>query len=155
MLRRARSEPVAAVQAAGAQLEQPAHAGVALGRRAGVPQQQLEQADEVVRVPLARGVRLAEAELAARREAAEEAPRSWIASRTGGPLPKRRASPSGSVDLERAALEAGERALEHGERGALEQRGRAAAARLGAALLTSAPTPRPARTAACGGTARA
>jgi hypothetical protein len=45
---------------------------MALARRVGVPEQELEERDEVVRVPLAGGVRLAEAELAARREPPEE-----------------------------------------------------------------------------------
>src|SRR5207245_2038395 len=41
------------------QLERPAHARVAIGRRVGVTQEELEEADEIVRIPLLRGVRLA------------------------------------------------------------------------------------------------
>ena len=53
-------------------LEHPPQRAVALRRRLGVAQQQLEQPDEIVAVPLARRVRLAEPELAAGREPAEE-----------------------------------------------------------------------------------
>ncbi len=54
------------------ELEEAAHAGVAGGGAVGVSDEQLEERDEVVRIPFARGVRLAEAELAARRQAPEE-----------------------------------------------------------------------------------
>ena len=106
-------------------LEQPAPAGVPVGRGGGVPEQQLEQHDEVVAVPLAGGVRLADAELAARRDPAEE---GVVVDRQRGrrAAPKRRVWPR-QPHLERAALEPRQSPLEHRDRDPLEQRQRARA----------------------------
>src|SRR3954453_16823283 len=103
-----------------------AGSGVAGGRRGGVgggvgvAQQQLEEGDEVVAIPLAGGVRLAEPELAARGEPTEErrvvdreGPRSAGAE---APHPAVR-----KLDLEGAALEPRERPLEHARGSALER----------------------------------
>jgi len=87
--------------------------------RIRIAEQQLEERDEVVRVPLARGVGLAQAELAARREPPEE--RSVVdleAHRS--PVPEAPRSTAGKLDLEGAALEVVERALQDGDRRSLE-----------------------------------
>src|SRR5581483_3520575 len=112
-------EPVAPVQA-GTQLEQPAHAGVPHPRGAGILEQELEQRDEVVALPLTCCIRLAEAELAARREAPEE--RAPADVEPDGRAPAE--PPDGAVrerHFERSALELGERMLEDADRRALEQ----------------------------------
>ena len=86
----------------------------------GVPQQQLEEPDQIVGVPFVGGVRLAEPELAARRQPPEE-------RRVVDREPQRRAgteaprAPAGKLDLERAAVEGSERPLESCRRRALEQ----------------------------------
>ena len=113
------NEPVAPVQAR-PQPENTADAGVARADPLGVPQEQFEECDEVVGVPLPGGVRLAEAELAARRQPPEE--RGVVdreAHRRAGAEATRAAT--GKLDLERAAFEAVERPFEHGGRRALER----------------------------------
>src|SRR5581483_2320387 len=102
------------------QLEQAPHARMALGGRVGVPEQELDEPDEVVRIPFVRGVRLAQPELAARREAAEE---HRVVDREAHRSARAEAArtTAGELDLEGAAFERGERALEHRCRSALEQ----------------------------------
>ena len=91
-------------------------------------EQQLEERDEIVGLPLARGEGLAEPELPSRGDAREERPVADL-ERHRCPRAEAAARAVGEDDLERAALEVGERALEHGDRGPLEQP--AARARLG------------------------
>ena len=71
----------------------------------GVPEQQLEQRDQVVGCPTRRPCSLAEPELAARREPAEEARRRGSAASTAGARCRSDASAVGQPHLERAALE--------------------------------------------------
>ena len=75
-----------------------------LARRLGVPEQQLEERDEVVGVPLPRRVRLAERRACPASRAAGRSARSRMWMRTGGPDPKRR-SPVRQATDEAAALE--------------------------------------------------
>ena len=94
---------------------------MAHGCLVGVREEQLEEGDQVVRIPLARGVRLAERELAAGREPAEE---GRVVDRqpngSAGAEPARR--PAGELDLERAAFETAEHAFEHRDGGTLQER---------------------------------
>src|SRR4051812_22159166 len=91
-----------------------------VGGHVGVQQEELEQADEIVGVPLLRSVRLAEPELPARRKPAEE---GAVVDRE----PHRRAVAepadvsAGRFHFECPALETCERAFEHRHRGALEE----------------------------------
>ena len=104
--------------------------GMALGARAGVAQEQLEQRHEIVRVPLARLERLAERELGASRDAVEQVPVVDPHER----LRPRPVAPLGAVGQpqdERSAMDPGQHALEHrhrdapdGGRPALPTRGR-------------------------------
>src|SRR5581483_6205883 len=107
----ARAEEAVAPVEARPQLEQPAHAGVPRARGVGVPEQELEEPDEVVGVPLARRVRLAEADLAAGRQPAEEGAVVDLEAHAG-PAAEAARGAVGEHDLEGAALEPGERALE-------------------------------------------
>ena len=152
----ARAEQSIASVRTRAQLEQPADARVTAGGRVRVAQQELEEADEIVRVPLLGGVRLAEPELAAGREPAEE--RTIV---NGEPHRRARAEAAdvavGQLDLEQSAFEPRQRSLEHRNeiRSRSRPRARGAARRGRSAVLMLGPIPRRGRTAACGGTARA
>ena len=102
-------------------LEEPSPARVSVGGRRRIPEQQLEQRDEVVAVPFARRIRLADAELPPRRDPPEE---GVVVDRQVGD----RAAPeapdlaSGEPHLERPALEPHERAIEDRHRDPLEER---------------------------------
>ena len=113
------------------------------------------------RCPIRRRVRLADAELAARRDAGGRSASSWIRqpSRRPAPLPKRRSSAAGQPHLERPALEA-RRALAPGSRprparAATSRAACGARRRVRSTLLISSPSPARGRTRACGGTGRA
>ena len=113
-------EAVASVQPR-PRLEQAAPAGVPLGGRCGVAEQELEQPDEVVAVPFARRVRLADPELAARRDPAEE--RVVVdRQRLGCAAPEPPHAAAWQPNFEHPALEVLERTLENRDRDALEQR---------------------------------
>ena len=150
-------QPVAAVRAR-PRLDHPAHEPVPCDRSLGVAEKQREEPHQVVGVPLAGRVRLAEADLAARRKAAEE---RAVVDRGAKPRDLRRTSacvPSGSVTVERSALEVRELAFEDRYGEAVDECAAGAWARraaLRSTMLMRAPTLAPARTAACGGTAPA
>ncbi len=78
-----------------------------------------KSADQIVGVPLVGHVRLAEPDRAARRDPAEEPRRGSRSAEAGRPEAPR--APAGKLDLERAAVEVSERALESCRRRALEQ----------------------------------
>src|SRR5579884_1353300 len=93
---------------------------MALSRRLRVAQEQLEESDEVVGVPLPGGVRLPEAELAASGDPVEEgAVVDHQPHRCAGAEAAER--PTRQLDLERSALESGEGTLEQGHGRALEE----------------------------------
>ena len=94
-----------------ARLDDPPHERVPTGRRFRVPEQELEERGQVVRAPFAGRVGLAEPELPARREPAEEAPVAdrQAHGRAGAEAPYRAVR---QLDLERPALEVRERPLE-------------------------------------------
>src|SRR5579862_6784856 len=88
--------------------------------RIRIAEQQLEQCDEVVRVPLAGGIRLADAELAAQRDAREK--RSVVNRQAhGGSLTEPPALTTRQLDLERTAVEPGEGATQQSEGDALQR----------------------------------
>jgi len=101
-------------------LEEAAHAGVAGGCAVDVSDEQLEKRDEVVRVPFARGIRLAEPKLAARRQAPEESGVVDLEAnrRTGT---KAAHGATGQLHLEGAAVEAFECPLQKSGCRALER----------------------------------
>ena len=147
-------QPVAAVRPRPC-LDHPAHETVPRNCGLGVAQEQREEPHQVVGVPLAGGVRLAEADLAARREAPEECavvdPERHRAdlSRTSA-VPRREASlrairPRGARAHVRGSPRRSDRPRRRGHAGRR--------ARVRSTVLMRAPTPAPARTAACGGMA--
>ena len=126
-----------------------------LPSESGVLEQELEEADEVVRAPPTLLIRLAETDRAMRRDAREEPVVEDVESdgRAGAE------AAHGAVRqprLERAALEPAKHALDDRERDASERGRRGACVAIVLPVeLTRAPTPRRERRAACGGTARA
>ncbi len=131
MFRRARRQAVAAVRSRGRACASRRRCGWRRAGLLGVPEQELEEADEVVGVPLAGRVRLAEPELAARREAPEERAACTDLEADLGPGSEAPHRAVREARVERPVAEIGEDALEHGGTPPARAGARAAAARGG------------------------
>ena len=156
MLRRARSSPLRRFEPRPGR-EHAAQRAVALATRLGVAQQQLEEPDEIVAVPLARRVRLAEAELAAASRAGGTAGRRGCA--TARPARSRSGAASRPAASPRARRPRGARARARrtatATRSTSGTRAGGAERTVRTVTLMRAPSPCRARTRACDGTGRA